>query len=75
MTKIKSGAICLLFFLCLGSALFFLSPCYLVIGFERVFIFLLPLQHFSHFIYFTHSACIVYGSGTGVGDLVRFGYL
>lgn len=71
MTKIKSGAICLFFYawvlLC-----FFNLP---VIWLSVLKSFILPLQHFLLVIYFTYLSCIVYGSGTGAGDLVRFGYL
>lgn len=71
MTKIKSGAICLFFFM-LGFCFFFYL---LVIWLSVLKSFILPLQHFLLVIYFTYSSCIVYGSGTGAGDLVRFGYL
>lgn len=67
MTEIKSGAICLFFFLCLGSALIFLPPHFWLLVLRSLFFPTFPL--FSCFIY---SSCIVYGSGTGAGDLVHF---
>lgn len=71
MTKIKSGAICLLF----SYALFFNLPVIWLLVLKEFFFSFTPSIFSPYFIHLTYSACIVYGSGTGAGDLVRFGYL